>query len=733
MNRRKFIKNAAFFGAGIFLPGSILSACKPTPTSTPAPTATTAPTNTPAPTATPAPTNTSAPTATATVLPTSTATAEPTATMAHAMSSPHTNLLTTYSMPTLDPTLIEKYVDDLVIPPVMPSSGTVNGADGKAVDLYEISMVQLDQPQQILPAPLPKTTVWSYMAVGHPETQNYPAFTIEAQVDRPAQVKWINGLVDASGKAIPHLLPVEQALHWANPAGPRDMHLIEITETPGSYTGPVPIVTHVHGAHTGEESDGYPEAWYLPIANDIPATYFTFGSFYEQFKAQAKTAFGADWEPGSATFQYPNQQRATTLWYHDHTLGITRLNVYAGPAGFYLLRGGPSDLEKGLPGPAPKAGDGPGLKYYEIPVVIQDRAFNEDGSFFYPDSRLYFDQDKDFNDYGDGGVPVVPSSDILPIWNPEFFGNVMVTNGKSWPRLKVERRRYRLRLLNGCNSRFLILKIASSPDADRNGEGVLDFWQIGADGGFLQAPVKLNQLLLGPAERADVILDFTNMQESELYLINAGPDEPFGGGEIGEDFDPANIDTTGQVIKFILSDVDAQHPDTSLPPEKLVLPKITPLGPVNNIHRVSLNEMMSMQVLSKKDNESFGPIEADLGTVNEISPGVFEGTPLGWDESMTEVVKVGDVEEWEIYNFTADAHPIHVHLVMFEIVNRESLETKAVRGPEPNEIGRKDTVIAYPGEITRIRAHFDKAGRYVWHCHILEHEDNEMMRPYKIA
>ena len=187
------------------------------------------------------------------------------------------------------------------------------------------------------------------------------------------------------------------------------------------------------------------------------------------------------------------------------------------------------------------------------------------------------------------------------------------------------------------------------------------------------------------------------------------------------------------MIKFILSDVDAQHPDTSLPPEKLVLPKITPLGPVNNIHRVSLNEMMSMQVLSKKDNESFGPIEADLGTVNEISPGVFEGTPLGWDESMTEVVKVGDVEEWEIYNFTADAHPIHVHLVMFEIVNRESLETKAVRGPEPNEIGRKDTVIAYPGEITRIRAHFDKAGRYVWHCHILEHEDNEMMRPYKIA
>ena len=174
------------------------------------------------------------------------------------------------------------------------------------------------------------------------------------------------------------------------------------------------------------------------------------------------------WTPGSAVFQYENDQDAATLWYHDHTLGMTRLNVYAGPAGFYLIRGGGRDLPNGvLPGPGPAFGDPPGTPYYEIPIAIQDRSFNDDGSLFYPASRTFFDR---------FAGPFVPESDISPIWNPEFFGDAMMVNGKTWPYLETQQRRYRLRLLNGCNSRFLILRL------NRPG---LRFFQIGGDGGFL--------------------------------------------------------------------------------------------------------------------------------------------------------------------------------------------------------------------------------------------------------
>lgn len=201
-------------------------------------------------------------------------------------------------------------------------------------------------------------------------------------------MKWINDLVDTAGNYLPYLLPIDQTLHWANPPGgiaDRDM----MGMNPLPYTGPVPIITHVHGAHTTEDSDGFPEAWYLPAANNIPAGYATVGSYYDQFKAEAALD-GRIWQTGSALFKYPNDQRATTLWYHDHTLGMTRANVYAGPAGFYLIRGGTDDLAPGvLPGPAPKVGDVAGTKYYEIPIAIQDRSFNADGSLFYPGDRAF--------------------------------------------------------------------------------------------------------------------------------------------------------------------------------------------------------------------------------------------------------------------------------------------------------------------------------------------------------
>lgn len=359
-----------------------------------------------------------------------------------------------FPVPTLDPTTIPKYVTDLVIPPVMPKA---RHPHRHGIDRYVIGVRQFSQ--QVLPPTLPSTTVWGYGSLGDNDTFNYPSFTIEARVDRPVRVTWVNDLVDSQGRFLPHLLAVDPTLHWANPPGGRAGRDSRptFTSTPGPYTGPVPIVTHLHGGHSTEESDGYAEAWYLPRANNIPPGFATVGSFYNEFREKFADAHGLKWEPGTATFQYANDQRATTVWFHDHTLGMTRLNVYAGPAGFYLLRGGEGDLPKGaLPGPAPSFGDPPGTRYHEIPLAIQDRSFNSDGSLFYPTSREFFD--------GFAG-PYIPTTDVPPIWNPEFFANTIVVNGRTWPKLEVEPRRYRLRFLNGCNARFLILKIADSPTA----------------------------------------------------------------------------------------------------------------------------------------------------------------------------------------------------------------------------------------------------------------------------
>jgi len=648
---------------------------------------------------------------------------------------------------TMDPSTVMKYQTPLLIPPVMPSASTIKQKGGKNVDYYEISIKQFQQ--QILPAGLPATTVWGYGAVKSASKSglllhNAPSLTIEAKNDRPVRVKWINDLKDASGNYLPHLLPVDPTLHWANPPGGlhgRDTRPT-FPSTPGRYTGPVPMVTHVHGsAGVGDESDGYAEAWFLPAAGNIPAEYATKGTWYDFFNQKATTkgqlAPGfSTWENGTAVFQYPNTQRASTIWYHDHTLGMTRLNVYAGPAGFFIIRGGRDgdgavlDTRFGtpavLPSPAPKANDKfPSNKtYYEIPIAIQDRAFNSDGSLFYPDTRAFFD-----------GIvgPFIPETDIAPIWNPEFFGNMIMVNGNTWPFQTVEQRRYRFRFLNGCQARFLILDFSTIPG--------IDVWQIGNEGGFLAAQVSLttvngNKLLLGPAERADVIVDFTNVPVGNYVLGNIGPDEPFGGGIPGVDFPVADPATTGQILQFNV--VPALLPDPTTPPQFLQLPAIAPLAG-GTVRPVALLEEMSMFFAD-------APAEALLGTVSgDPNFGFGTWTPQMWMEPITENPAVGATEVWEFYNGTADAHPMHIHEVLFEVVDRQPIFVdeanktfQVVPGslptpPEPWENGYKDTVIAYPGQVTRVRAQFNNPGQFVWHCHIVEHEDNEMMRPYRVG
>ena len=513
---------------------------------------------------------------------------------------------------TLDPLSVPKYATPLLIPPVMPRAGTINSPAGKTADYYEISMKQF--AQQILPAGLPATTVWGYGAVTSASKRgllvhNAPSLTIEARWNRPVRVKWINDLKDANGDFLPHLLPVDPTLHWANPPGGtagRDMRPT-FASTPGPYTGPVPIVTHVHGAvGVADDSDGYAEAWYLPAAGNIPADYATVGTWFDFFKAKAANNYGVSWEPGHAVFQYPNKNRASTIWYHDHTLGMTRLNVYAGPAGFYLVRGGPAGddavldsrtaLAAVLPGPAPKENDKfpPNKTYYEIPIAIQDRSFNADGSLFYPDTRAFFD--------GITG-PYRPDTDISPIWNPEFFGNMIMVNGNTWPFQTVEQRRYRFRFLNGCDSRFLILDFSHIPG--------VEVWQIGNEGGFLAAPVSVtaagNRLLMAPAERADVIVDFTSVPVGNHVLGNVGPDEPFGGGVPGVDFPVADPATTGQIMQFRV--VPAVAPDPTTPPQFLVLPPITPLPPATVTRRLAL-----LEELSRFFDDA--PAETELGIVS---------------------------------------------------------------------------------------------------------------------
>jgi spore coat protein A len=494
--------------------------------------------------------------------------------------------------------------------------------------------------QKKLHRDLPATTLWGYNG-------QYPAPTFDVRRGHPIAVKWQN---DLPGK---HFLPIDHTLHGAEANFPD-----------------VRTVVHLHGIKTMPESDGYPEAWFT---NGFQKT----GPFFS-----------------NPIYQYPNDQQAATLWYHDHALGVTRLNVYAGlGGGLYLLR---DDHEDSLGLPSGQ---------YEIPLVVQDRFFNQDGSLLYPVQ-----------------TPGDPDPRVPPIWIPEFFGDTVLVNGKIWPYLEVEPRKYRFRILNASNARFYRMTLEeSSITGQPLGRPGPVFHQIGTDGGLLPAPVTRTQLLMAPAERLDVVIDFAGMNGKSFVLTN-DTRAPFPDGD---DIVPPDV----MVFRV---NRPLQAPDRSRLPATLnTVPLINPASSVRTRDLV-LSEL-----------DSAPPYENPIiAMINDAH----------WDDPVTENPKNGAIEIWRIINTTGDAHPLHIHLVQFQILDRQHFDINQYptlvfdqppQAPENNERPAwKDTVLSYPETVTRVIAKYDlprearprpgQKFRYVYHCHILEHEENEMMRPYDV-
>ena len=499
----------------------------------------------------------------------------------------------------------------------------------------EVSMSPITQK---LHRDLPPTPLWGCNGV-------HPGPTFETRRGSSIRVRWKNNL------GATHLLPIDNTIHGAESDKPA-----------------VRAVMHAHGLKVLPESDGYPEAWFTSDGKTGPVLF------------------------NPSPYEYPIDQQAMGSWYHDHTLGILRLNIYAGLAGMFFIR---DSVEDSLNIPKGK---------FEVPLMFEDRIFNPDGSLVYP----------------------VATDGTHQFWIPEFFGDTMLVNGKVWPFLDVEPRRYRLRMLNACNARFLRMTLVETDDKG-NPMGMAGplFHVIGSDGGLLPGPVTANELVQAPAERFDVIVDFTGRDGKFFVLKNDGP-APFpGGGEVV----PTEI-MMFRVVKPLSST------DTTTIPEQL---NPTPL----NLDPGSAVKSRNL-TLSELDRASDGfPIMALLDNKN-------------WDDPVSEDPKLGSTEIWNIINTTGDAHPIHIHLVHFQILSRQAFNTNVFekhgklvlsglpQAPTPDEqFAYKDVVKTFPGTVTKLIMKFDLPSgtrvipghryTYVWHCHILEHEDNEMMRPFVVV
>ena len=526
---------------------------------------------------------------------------------------------------------LRKFVDALPrLRPALQPSGNKEGSP-----LYEIAMRAF---RQKLHRDLPPTRLWGYAG-------QFPGPTLQVRRGQRIFVRWSNELATPD-----YLIPqaFDTHLHGAHQGEP-----------------PTKTVVHLHGAVVRPDSDGRPDAWFTAGFNQR----------------------GAEWT--SEVYEYPNQQNACMLWYHDHAIGQTRLNVHAGLAGAYFIRDDEEDA-LGLP-----SGEN------EVLLIIQDRSFAADGSLTYPVSEF------------------AGTTDHPGPWVPEFFGDTILVNGKVWPYLDVEPRKYRLRILNASNARFYRLRLSDGRA----------FVQIGTDQGLLPAPVEVRRLLLAPAERADVIVDFRNARRASVRLMNDAP-TPYPGGKAP---DP---NTTANVMQFRVNK-PLTRPDRGGVPSKLRAVESLPETDAT---------VRYMAFREYKDAKG--------------EPTIVLLNARKWDAPITIRPKLGDIEVWHLINTTDDAHPIHLHLVRFQVLDRQPFDTSAYlkqwgaerpgEGPDPiavepylrdtrvapplEERGWKDTVRVDPNEVVRIIARFDGySGKYPWHCHMLEHEDNEMMLQFEVV
>ena len=491
----------------------------------------------------------------------------------------------------LGPGALTPFVDQLPLPPVAKRIGTRANPERSGEQIPYYRMAMREMHVKVH-RDLPATRVWGF-------NDSSPGPVFETRSGEPLLVEWANELPQK------HFLPIDYTLHGAEKSVPE-----------------VRSVVHLHGGRTPSDSDGYPEDWFVP----------------------GKSAINF----------YPNRQDATALFYHDHAMGINRLNVYAGMQGMFLIR---DAVEDALNLPSGK---------YEVPLVIYDRFLRKDGQLDYPVSA----------------IPGKP-------WVPEVFGNVVLVNGKAMPYLNVEPRKYRLRILNGSNARFY--RLAFEDDHE--------FHVIGSDQGLLESPVTLQRLQLAPAERADVVVDFSKYAGKRMQLAS----------------------DSLQVMQFRVAAKGA--PDTSVLPMKL-----------RAVERVKETAAVKTRLLTLDEHLNLADQSMDM---------MLNNTP--WHAPITEKPVIDTTEIWEFVNLTEDTHPIHLHLVRFQILDRQRIDTNAffdnrsvefIGDVEPAtgiEAGWKDTVRADAGTLTRIIVPFKGyTGRYVWHCHLLEHEDNEMMRPYEI-
>ena len=486
---------------------------------------------------------------------------------------------------------LRPFVDSLPIPPLAHSSGARSSPiDPKRQIPYY--RIAMRQFEAKLHRDLKPTKLWGYDGIS-------PGPTFQARSGQELMVEWVNELPKT------HFLPIDHSIHGAEPDKPE-----------------VRTVVHLHGGKTPAKSDGYPEDWFVPGK--------------------------------SALCHYPNHQDAAMLWYHDHTLGINRLNIFAGLLGTFFVR---DEFEDALGLPRDQN---------EIPLLLYDRILDLDAQLNYPTAP-------------DPNRP----------WVPEVFGDAIVINGKIFPYLEVEPRKYRFRVLNGSNARFLHLSMSKN----------LSFHQIGTDLGLLPVSVPLEKIFLAPGERADLIVDFAGSSANQVLLMN--------------DIAPILQFRVGQKAS----------------PEFNSLPQI--LRPVPKLKEASAAKTRTLSLVEVDDLKQ-RPVTMLLNNKH-------------WSMPVTENPILDSTEIWELVNTTDDSHPIHLHLVRFQILDRRSFEistfwstgqiryTGPVVSPSAGETGWKDTVRADPGMVTRIIAKFEGfPGRYVWHCHILEHEDNEMMRPFDV-